>query len=116
MIQGNCFGMPRRLSSVTYTPLTDLQVLSFISLISAPAANTFSPPVITIALMESSLSALSSSAFKSSKSGVLSAFLALGRFKVRITTLLDGDLDERTSFSDDIARDCARSDNLSGVA
>jgi hypothetical protein len=92
--------------------MSHLQVLSFISLISAPAANTLSPPVITIALTPSSLSAFSNSAFNSSNNGELRAFFALGRFRVKIATWLEGLREERTNRSAegvDIARTCVRS-------
>lgn len=85
--------------------LAHSHVLSFISLISAPAANALSLPVITIACILSSLSAFSTSSLSWSKSGDESAFSAFGLFRRRMATFLDWDSSDRTSCSDLVAVD-----------
>uniref|UniRef100_A0A2M4DGC9 Uncharacterized protein n=1 Tax=Anopheles darlingi TaxID=43151 RepID=A0A2M4DGC9_ANODA len=57
-------------------------VFGCISLMSAPAANAFSLPVITIAPIESSASYRSSASLISATSPLHSAFSAFGRFSV----------------------------------
>lgn len=84
------------------TKAVDVHSLSFISLISAPAANTLSPPVMTIALTLSSVSAFSSSALRALNKGVLSAFRAFGLLRVKMATLFEGEREGMTSCSAEV--------------
>lgn len=69
---------------------------------SAPAANTLSPPVMTIALTLSSVSAFSSSELRALNKGVLNALRALGLLRVKMATLFEGEREGMTSCSAEV--------------
>jgi hypothetical protein len=70
--------------------------LPFISLISAPAANTFSPPVSTTQAILLSSAATARCALSSLKRAPESALSASGRLSVIVMTRPEGERDERT--------------------